>query len=126
MGAAEDAEGESDHLVCPMWAGDIENFASTPRRLGLVFCFNRPSALWLARVPELATTTRSRDDDDDALSGDPLGAASPPAAVLLTPRTRSALWPRFSPDGKTLAFVSHERAVETGAHAASAALRAMP
>ena len=121
-----DAGGESDHLVCPMWAGDIENFASTPRRLGLVFCFNRPSALWLARVPELATTTRSRDDDDDALSGDPLGAASPPPAVLLTPRTRSALWPRFSPDGKTLAFVSHERAVETGAHAASAALRTMP
>jgi hypothetical protein len=41
-------------------------------------------------------------------------------AVRLTPGLRSALWPRFSPDGRTLAFVSHECAVESGAHMAGA------
>jgi acylaminoacyl-peptidase len=32
---------ESTAVVCPVWSGDIDNFKSTSRRLGLVFCFNR-------------------------------------------------------------------------------------
>ena len=42
---------ESDAVVCPVWLGDIHNFKSTSRRLGSVFCFNRPSALFLAKAP---------------------------------------------------------------------------
>lgn len=102
---------ESDQIVCAAWLGDMSNFKNTSRRLGLVFCFNRPSALFLADAP-----LPSADEDD---------AASSESAVLLTADVPSALWPRFSPDGKTLAYVSHERAVATGAHAATCALRVM-
>ena len=97
---------ESDSVVCPAWLGDIDNFKSTSRRLGLVFCFNRPSALFLARAPT-----------------DPAEPAPP--ATRITPNSRSAMWPRFTPDGQTLVFVSHERAVESGAHFATASLRAV-
>jgi hypothetical protein len=104
---------ESDQIVCAAWLGDITNFKSTSRRLGLVFCFNRPSALFLvsAPLPERAKTELNADDTK--------------SAVLLTKDVPSALWPRFSPDGKKLAYVSHERAVVTGAHAATCALRVM-
>jgi hypothetical protein len=104
---------ESDQIVCAAWLGDITNFKSTSRRLGLVFCFNRPSALFLvsAPLPERAETEINADDTK--------------SAVLLTKDVPSALWPRFSPDGKNLVYVSHERAVVTGAHAATCALRVM-
>ena len=42
---------DSDALVCPVWRSNIDNFDNTSRRLGLVFCFNRPSAAYLAHVP---------------------------------------------------------------------------
>ena len=101
---------ESDAVVCPVWLGDIHNFKSTSRRLGLVFCFNRPSALFLAKAPISEPTATPPD--------------SAPA-TRITENASSAMWPRFTPDGKTLAFVSHERAVESGAHFATASLRAM-
>lgn len=99
---------DSDALVCPVWRSNIDNFDNTSRRLGLVFCFNRPSAAYLAHVPL-----------------DPTGNTKFPP-VLLTRSTRSALWPRFSPDGDVLVWFSHERAVESGAHFATVALCAMP
>jgi acylaminoacyl-peptidase len=104
---------ESDQIVCAAWLGDIKNFKSTSRRLGLVFCFNRPSALFLvsAPLPERAKTELNADANE--------------SAVLLTKDVPSALWPRFSPDGKNLAYVSHERAVVTGAHATTCTLRVM-
>ena len=103
---------DSDALVCPVWRSDIDNFHDTSRRLGLVFCFNRPSAAYLAHVP----------------LPDPTGSSEPPrfAPVRLTRSTRSATWPRFSPDGDVLVWFSHDRAVESGAHFATVALCAMP
>ena len=109
--APSNAEGEeSTAVVCPVWNGDIDNFGSTSRRLGLVFCFNRPSAMYLVPAP-----VGGFDAD-----------AKRPDVVCLTPDARSALWPRFTPDGSLLVFVSHEAAVESGAHMATAALRAIP
>ena len=99
---------DSDALVCPVWRSNIDNFDNTSRRLGLVFCFNRPSAAYLAHVP-LDPRRNARF-----------------APVWLTRSTRSATWPRFSPDGNTLVWFSHERAVESGAHFATVALCAMP
>ena len=101
---------DSTQLVCAAWSPDIDNFKSTSRRLGLVFCFNRPAGLWLVQVgvPD---------------EGDENAADETADAIHLTADTRSALWPRFSPDGKSLLYVSHERAVVTGAHAATASLR---
>lgn len=43
----------------------------------------------------------------------------------LTPGLLSAASPRFSPDGRTLLFMSHEAAAATGVHAATASLHAI-
>ena len=99
---------DSDALVCPVWRSNIDNFDNTSRRLGLVFCFNRPSAAYLAHVPL-----------------DPTSAPKFPP-ILLTRSTRSAMWPRFTPGGDTLVWFSHERAVDSGAHFATVALCSMP
>ena len=107
---------ESDQLVCAAWLGDMHNFKSTSRRLGLVFCFNRPSGLFLADAPLAGAAAAADDDESDE-------SIPEKEAVLLTADVSSALWPRFSPDGTTLAYVSHARAVATGAHAATCALR---
>jgi acylaminoacyl-peptidase len=112
-------DNESTAVVCPVWAGDIDNFKSTSRRLGLVFCFNRPAAMYLVQAP-------GAGNKDDKESSEEEAKAEAEAAVLLTPGTRSALWPRFSPDGATLVFASHDCAVESGAHMATAALHAIP
>jgi len=94
--------------VCPVWRSNIDNFDNTSRRLGLVFCFNRPSAAYLAHVPLDPTSTPK----------------FPP--ILLTRSTRSAMWPRFTPGGDTLVWFSHERAVDSGAHFATVSLCSMP
>ena len=49
--SSADSDSDSDALVCPVWRSNIDNFDNTSRRLGLVFCFNRPSAAYLAHVP---------------------------------------------------------------------------
>ena len=110
---------ESDQLVCAAWLGDMHNFRHTSRRLGLAFCFNRPSGLFLADAP----LPRAEKGDGDADGDERTEQESPAPAVHLTADVSSALWPRFSPDGRTLAYVSHARAVATGAHAATCALR---
>ena len=104
---------ESDQLVCAAWLGDMCNFKSTSRRLGLVFCFNRPSGLFLLDAPSRSPPAEAETDSKRKAK----------EALPLTADVSSALWPRFSPDGATLAYVSHARAVATGAHAATCALR---
>ena len=104
---------ESDQLVCAAWLGDMRNFKSTSRRLGLVFCFNRPSGLFLLDAPSRSPPAEAETDSKRKAK----------EALPLTADVSSALWPRFSPDGATLAYVSHARAVATGAHAATCALR---
>ena len=107
--SSADSDSDSDALVCPVWRSNIDNFDNTSRRLGLVFCFNRPSAAYLAHVPLDPTSTQPK---------------FPP--ILLTRSTRSAMWPRFTPGGDTLVWFSHERAVESGAHFATVSLCSMP
>ena len=114
---------ESTAVVCPVWSGDIDNFKSTSRRLGLVFCFNRPSAMYLVAAPVAPGAGAALGAGGQ---GEGNAEGNTEEAVRLTPGLRSALWPRFSPDGRTLAFVSHECAVESGAHMAAAALYALP
>ena len=84
----EETESESTQLVCAVWSADIANFKSTSRRLGLVFCFNRPAGLWLVDVGVSEKETPKET-----------------AALCLARDVKSALCPRFSPDGKHLLYV---------------------
>lgn len=43
----------------------------------------------------------------------------------LTPDMMSAACPRFSPDGRTLLFMSHEAAARSGVHSATSALHTL-
>lgn len=72
------------------------NFGAA-RRLGLVYCFNRPSKLY-------SITAASGSTEPE------------PVATLLSAGRQSAASPRFSPTGETLLFLSNDSAVSTGAH----------
>ena len=49
-----------------------------------------------------------------------------PTATACRPGVSSASSPAFTPDGSTLVFLSHQAAVETGTHLATAALCSLP
>eukprot|EP00898_Chlorokybus_atmophyticus_P007404 jgi/Chlat1/7665/Chrsp64S00560 len=94
-------------LVFVGWTAFSTNFG-THRKLGIVYCQNRPCSLYATPAP----TTASGDS-----------AAVEPK--LVTASFQSAFSPRFSMDGKTLVFLSTETAAKTGAHNATAALHAI-
>eukprot|EP00803_Ostreobium_quekettii_P001674 evm.model.scf_2613.1 EVM.evm.TU.scf_2613.1 scf_2613:735-8179(-) len=87
-------------LVVAMWPHRAENFPNTAALLGFVYCMNRPCELHYLPYP----------GGDDVKS------------VRLTPGMLAAVCPTFSPDGKSLIFLSHACAAETGVHAATAKL----
>ncbi|KAG2430962.1 hypothetical protein HXX76_009928 [Chlamydomonas incerta] len=80
---------------------------SAPRKLGVVFCYNRSAHMYHVRVSRGA---------DGSLQFD----TSP--ATRLAPDLESCLSPTFSPAGDALVFVSHSEAVSTGTHGATARL----
>ncbi|KAG2444971.1 hypothetical protein HYH02_008843 [Chlamydomonas schloesseri] len=80
---------------------------SAPRKLGVVFCYNRSAHMYHVRV--------SRAADGSLQFG-----SSP--ATRLAPDLESCLSPTFSPAGDALVFVSHSEAVSTGTHGATASL----
>ncbi|XP_024366929.1 acylamino-acid-releasing enzyme 1 isoform X1 [Physcomitrium patens] len=92
-------------LVFVGWSSYAENF-STPRKLGMKYCFNRPCHLYHVEAP-----VPDREPSD-----------APREATNLTEGVSSAFSPRFSPDGKKLVFLSAEAAVKSGAHNATNSL----
>ena len=86
-----------DALVFTAWEDAGSNFG-TVRKLGMVFCFCRPCAVYSVPAPHA-------------------GAA---AAVRLSGKLVSAFSPRFNPSGNALAVVSADVACSTGAHNAAA------
>lgn len=92
-------------LVFAAWPHAGENFGAK-RRLGLVFCFNRPSHLWRVAAPGTG---------NDA-----------PVAECLTPEVPGCCLPRFNPAGNTLAMLCNEAACTSGAHNDSVSLRVLP
>lgn len=92
-------------LVFVGWSSYADNF-STPRKLGMKYCFNRPCHLYHVEAP--------------VPGKEPSNAA--PVATKLTEGVSSAFSPRFSPNGKLLVFLSAQAAVNTGAHNATNSL----
>ncbi|KAJ8627118.1 hypothetical protein MRB53_020425 [Persea americana] len=81
-----------------------------PRKLGIKYCYNRPCALYAVSAPfqELGNVT-----------------VDLATAINLTQGISSAFFPRFSPDGKLLVFLSAKSAVDSGAHCATDSLHKM-
>ena len=123
--APADEDDESDALVLPTWRGYIENFKSTSRRLGLTFCFNRPSEMFLMDVPapRVPAGSGAGGEKTPTPTPTPTKKKNPAPPTRLAKGDVSALWPRFTPDGTALVFISHAAAVESGAHNATCALR---
>ncbi len=101
---ASDGAAPALALAFAGWAAD------GPRRLGLIHCFNRPVALYLADLSALlaapAAPAAPAGGGGEG-GGAPAPAPAPPPPVLcLTPGLRSARSPRFSPTGAHLAFLS--------------------
>lgn len=92
------------------------------QRLGMVYCTNRPCSLWLARLPEVGAGGEEDGGGGGKAPPPPLSQSPPPPPRCLTPELLSAMSPRFSPRGDRLAFLSHDAAVSSGAHFATAAL----
>ncbi|CAM0872109.1 unnamed protein product [Alopecurus aequalis] len=103
------APSSSYSLVFVAWSDD-NGFQETPRKLGIKYCFNRPCALYAAPDP-------FKEDADKPSTDSSKGDAT--ALVKLTAEVSSAFFPRFSPDGKYLIFISAKSAVDSGAHNAT-------
>ncbi|GJP44976.1 hypothetical protein CLOM_g4369 [Closterium sp. NIES-68] len=103
-------EGVQQTVVFVGWSSFASNF-NTARRLGIVYCANRPCHLFAAQVPS-----------QDA-SGRKTGSST--SIVKLTAGISSAFSPRFSPDGTLLVFLSSHAAVDSGTHGATNSLHSL-
>ncbi|KAK6161473.1 hypothetical protein DH2020_004854 [Rehmannia glutinosa] len=103
-----------------VWAPSIDGhqylvfvgWPSDSRKLGIKYCYNRPCALYAVKAPLFkseASVTRSN-------------AAEDLLVINLTQSISSAFFPRFSPDGKFLVFLSAKSSVDSGAHSATESL----
>ncbi|XP_054821069.1 acylamino-acid-releasing enzyme isoform X3 [Prosopis cineraria] len=99
-------EGSAQYLVFVGWSFET-------RKLGMKYCYNRPCALYAVKAPHHesnANETENHSSTEDF------------QAVNLTWTINSAFFPRFSPDGKFLVFLSAKCSVDSGAHSATNSL----
>ncbi|OVA05354.1 Peptidase S9 [Macleaya cordata] len=107
-------EGLDQYLVFVGWPSDCGS-PKVVRKLGIKYCYNRPCSIYAVR----ACLHKSETDKLQTI-GDTTEDKN--AAVNLTQGISSAFFPRFSPDGKSLVFLSSKSAVDTGAHSATDSL----
>ncbi|KAJ3673879.1 hypothetical protein LUZ60_005871 [Juncus effusus] len=93
-----------NHLIFVGWTSE-NGFQKTPRKLGIKYCYNRPCALYAVSNP----FGKSNDETTSVVE-------------LTSHGLSSAFFPRFSPDGKYLVFLSARSAVDSGAHGATNSL----
>ncbi|KAJ1295586.1 hypothetical protein BS78_01G234800 [Paspalum vaginatum] len=103
------APSSSYSLVFVAWSSD-NGFQGTPRKLGIKYCYNRPCALFVAPDPFREETVEPSTEGNKSETT---------ATLKLTAGLSSAFFPRFSPDGKYLVFISAKSAVDSGAHTAT-------
>ncbi|XP_059312322.1 acylamino-acid-releasing enzyme-like isoform X2 [Lycium ferocissimum] len=94
---APPVKGSLQYLVFVGWPSGM-------RKLGIKYCTNRPCSLYAVRAPSFRSEPRLSGTDANL------------SAVMLTESISSAYFPRFSPDGKFLVFLSSKSAVDSGAH----------
>ncbi|XP_020204170.1 acylamino-acid-releasing enzyme isoform X2 [Cajanus cajan] len=99
---APSTEGSAQYLVFVGWSFET-------RKLGIKYCYNRPCALYVVKAPHHESKADIHSTEDVQ-------------AVNLTQTISSAFFPRFSPDGNFLVFVSARSSVDSGAHSATDSL----
>lgn len=100
---APSAKDSLQYLVFVGWP-------SGTRKFGIKYCTNRPCSLYVVRAPYFRYEPCQYGTDTKL------------SAVVLTESISSAFFPRFSPDGKFLVFLSSKSAVDSGAHNATDSL----
>ncbi|XP_072978662.1 acylamino-acid-releasing enzyme 1 [Typha angustifolia] len=106
------SNGCLNYLVFVGWSSE-NNLQKTPRKLGIKYCYNRPCALYAICNPY-------QERHVDTLDGNIVENSASP--IKLTDDLSSAFFPRFSPDGKYLVFLSAKSAVDSGVHSATNSL----
>ncbi|XP_076949770.1 acylamino-acid-releasing enzyme-like [Bidens hawaiensis] len=97
---APTTKGLHKYLVFVGWPSDT-------RKFGMIYCYNRPCAIYAVKAPAFGSEISDSDVNDNASS------------INLTHGVSSAFIPRFTPDGKLLVFLSAKSCVDTGAHSAT-------
>lgn len=100
-------EGLHQYLVFVGWSSET-------RKLGIKYCYNRPCALYAVRVSLYKSEASELELKESSSEDLPV--------VNLTESISSAFFPRFSPDGKFLVFLSAKSSVDSGAHSATDSL----
>nr|XP_043633527.1 acylamino-acid-releasing enzyme-like [Erigeron canadensis] len=95
-------KGLHEYLVFVGWPSDT-------RKFGMIYCFNRPCALYAVKAPSFGSDMKDNAIDDASLTN-------------LSEGTSSAFLPRFTPDGTFLLFLSSKTCVDSGAHSATQSL----
>jgi acylaminoacyl-peptidase len=94
------------------------------RRLGIVFCYNRPCFLfhvpYSPPAPPPATADGGKHGGEEEEE-----AAPPPPATRLASELLSAFAPVFSLDGGRLVFLSQDAAARSGVHSGTASLHTL-
>ncbi|KAK8933434.1 hypothetical protein KSP39_PZI015418 [Platanthera zijinensis] len=107
------SSARAQYLVFVGWSSE-NGPQQTPRKLGIKYCYNRPCALYAIRAH-----LEGHDDDKAAVNTKEVDSTG---AIILTADFGSAFFPKFSPDGKFLVFLSAKSAVDSGAHWATNSL----
>ncbi|XP_078436469.1 acylaminoacyl-peptidase-like protein isoform X2 [Wolffia australiana] len=105
------------YLVFVGWTSEDCTIGSSSRKLGMKYCSNRPCALFAVKAPVPESMAQKLTETNDV--------SRTVEAIQLTGGTNSAFFPRFSPDGKYLVFLSAKSAVDSGAHSATNSLHRM-
>ncbi|XP_020244882.1 acylamino-acid-releasing enzyme 1-like isoform X2 [Asparagus officinalis] len=112
--APSTSSGSNGYLVFVGWLSE-NGPQQTPRKLGIKYCYNRPCALYAIKAPFHESNTTEMPFNADEVKDNE-------KAVNLTQALSSAFFPQFSPDGRTLVFLSVKSAVDSGAHSATNSL----
>ncbi|KAK9901675.1 hypothetical protein WJX75_007946 [Coccomyxa subellipsoidea] len=96
-----------EELVYVAWPHRATNLPTLPGLLGIVHCLNRPCSLHSVSLPASSSADQAE------------------ASKTLTSGMMSAACPKFSPEGRTLLFMSHEAAARSGVHSATSALHTL-
>lgn len=111
-------------VVFVAWPHAPLNFPSTKRRLGIVFCYNRPCCLMY--LPYSPPPPPVGNGDTAAAPAAAAKQEAEPDAVDLTSDTLlSAFAPVFSPGGGALAFLSQDAAARSGVHSGTCSLHVL-